>query len=86
MFFTKLGKIIAWLVFVISSVRVTIAVGVATGTSTMADNAAASARYLGTSSSGEAINQILIVLLASIALGILCEISSGVRGWTVEDQ
>ena len=76
MFFTKIGRIAAWLAFIGGVLR--IGMGVLLAQSTAHDPAAAARRYLGTQTTGEAIDQGLVVLVIAIALGILTEISRSV--------
>lgn len=76
MFFTRVGKIVAHLIFWLGLLRVTIGFFVAFGTADMESNRIATSRYLGAGTSGEAINEGIIAILLAVALGVLCEISS----------
>ncbi len=76
MFFTRIGRILAHLIFWSSALRLAIAFGIAFLTPDMESNTFASRRYLAAATSGEAINEAVIYLLLGIALGVLCEISS----------
>ena len=72
MFFTKIARIFAQILFGFSVLRLVTGFMVAF---TANDNAAMSARYLGTANSGEAINQGFLWLFAAVALGVMTEIS-----------
>lgn len=75
MFFTQVGRIVAWLAFVFGALRVGLAIHIG-----MSDNYHAMAkRYLGTSNPGEAIDKGSLMLVFGICLGILTEISRSVR-------
>lgn len=77
MFFTRIGKVIAHLIFWFGLIRVGIALAIAFGTSDIESNAAFSRRYLSTATSGEALsNTLLLCIAAAVALGVLCEISA----------
>ncbi|WP_313057318.1 hypothetical protein [Agrobacterium cavarae] len=76
MFFTRLGKVVAHLIFWGSAVRLASAFFVALNTADMDGNRAAAARYLGAATSGEAIDEAVVGLLLGLALGVLCEISA----------
>lgn len=77
MFFTRIGKVIAHLIFWFGLIRVAIALAIAFGTSDMESNAAFSRRYLSTDTSGAALsNTLLLGIAAAVALGVLCEISA----------
>jgi hypothetical protein len=75
MFFTRIGKAIAYTGSCLSILRLALAFYVASIPDLEASKVAAQ-RYLGTANSGEAIDRTLYYLLIAIALGILCEISS----------
>ncbi len=77
MFFTRIGKIIAHLIFWFGLIRVAIASAIAFSASDMDSNAAFSRRYLSTATSGEALsNTLFLCIAAAVALGVLCEISA----------
>ncbi|WP_377277234.1 hypothetical protein [Rhizobium sp. R86522] len=80
MFFTRIGKVIAHVIFWGSIVRLALAFFVAFNSVDSESNRAASARYLATATSGEAINQAFVGLLLGLALGVLCEISARTGG------
>ena len=71
MFYTKIGRGIAILAIIFGVLRVALGFAIATGV--MIEPTPG--RYLGTSSSGEAIDQGLYVVLFGIILGILTDIS-----------
>lgn len=72
MFFTKLGTIVAWMAFVLGVFRVATGFVVASNLDTAGFDAA---RYIGSSTSGRAIDQGLMMIAFAIGLGILAEIS-----------
>ena len=76
MFFTKIGKILAYIGFGLGFLRVATGYWIAFGATNANENLAAARRYLAASGTGEAINEGYIYMLVSVALGILCEISS----------
>jgi hypothetical protein len=77
MFFTRIGRIFAHLIFWASAFRIAVALIIATTAPDMEANAAFSRRYLGAATSGEALsNTTFLTLLAGVALGVLCEISA----------
>jgi hypothetical protein len=76
MFFTRIGMIIAHLVFWFSALRLGIAFLLAFGTPDMENNRIAARQYLGTETTGEAINEASLALVLAVALGVLCETSS----------
>jgi hypothetical protein len=76
MFFTRIGMIIAHLVFWFSAFRLGMGFLFAFGAPDMENNRIAARRYLGTETTGEAINEATLALVLAVALGVLCEISS----------
>lgn len=76
MFFTKIGKILAHLLFWLGLLRVGMGFLFAVGTPDMENNRAAARHFLGAANTGEAINEGMIAILVGIALGILAEISA----------
>jgi len=77
MFFTRIGKVIAHLIFWFGLVRMGTALAIAVGAPDMESNAALSRRYLSTATSGEALsNTLFLCIAAAVALGVLCEISA----------
>lgn len=75
MFFTKIGSIIAYIGFGIGALQTAFGFLVALTIEDMEANIAISKRYFGASNSGEVIEKGLPIILFSVALGILCEIS-----------
>ncbi|BCG85136.1 hypothetical protein MesoLj113c_12460 [Mesorhizobium sp. 113-3-9] len=73
MIFTKLGLAIAWLLVVVSGLRVVAAFAIAYTT-----GQATAPRYFGSKTTGEVIDQGLIYLLIGVAVGIVAEISRSV--------
>lgn len=84
MFFTRIGKVIAHLIFWLGLLRVAMGFFVAFGTADMETNRAAASHYLAAASSGEAITEGMMYILLAVGLGVLCEISS--RRSKPEDQ
>ena len=76
MFFTKIGKVLAHLGFWLGTFRVGMGFLLAFGTPDMENNQAAARRFLGAATTGEAINEGMVAILVSVALGVLCEISA----------
>lgn len=77
MIFTHLARLVAVLAFVLGAFRVLWGLGIAT--EYLGPYEAALARYTRRSSSGQMIDEGLIVILLSIALGTLAEISFSMR-------
>lgn len=76
MFFTRIGIIIAHLIFWMGTIRVGIGFLGAFGTQDMEENRDFSRRVLGSETTGEAINEGMLFILAGVAFGVICEISS----------
>lgn len=75
MFFTRAGRVVAWLALVLGVLRAAAGFGVG-----MSENyEALAARYLGSTTPGEAIDQGLMLLAFGIGLGVLTEISLSLR-------
>ena len=74
MFFIRLGSIIAWLALLLGAGRLVAGLVVASG-STSEARAAMASRYLGSATSGEAINQGILVVVVAVAFGILVKIA-----------
>lgn len=72
MFFTLVGRIVAWVVFVLGLVLVLM------GYSLIADPAAA-AQYLGGRSPGKVVDQGLYAIAFAVVLGVLTDISRSAR-------
>lgn len=77
MFFTKIGKILAHLMFWLGLLRVAMGFLFAFGAPDMESNRAAARHFLSAATTGEAINEGMIAILIAVALGILVEISMG---------
>lgn len=76
MFFTRVGKVLAHVMFWISVIRLVLALAIAYGTPDMETNRAYSLRYLQMETSGASINKSIQNILIALALGVLCEISA----------
>ncbi len=76
MFFTRVGKVLAHLVFWFSALRILIGVYVVFGAPDLATSMAAQRRYLGSTTGGEAMDRGALWVLVAVALGVLCEISA----------
>jgi len=79
MLFTRLGTIIAYIGLGLGTLRVAMGFFIATAFDDAESYAAASKRYLGSTSAGEAIDTGAVWIVASVALGILCEINRSQR-------
>ena len=75
MFFIRLGSFVAWALVVLGSIRVLFGLLIAFGTSA-ADKAVAERNILGSATSGEAIDQGLIALVAGVVIGLLVRITT----------
>ena len=75
MFFTRVGAVIAWIGFVLSSFQVVTGLLIALGTPTPEDRQAAARYFFGSANIGEEIDQGFLYLLISVLIGILVEIS-----------
>ena len=73
MFFTKSGRVIAWLLVILGGFRALLGFVIAFG----GDQAIAQ-RYLGSGSPGEAIDKGLLACLIGVGVGIMAEISRSV--------
>ena len=79
LFFTKIGLLIAWVIFGLGIFRTATGFYVAIMFDTQESMIAASKRYLATANSGEAINHGLAMLAVGLVIGILAEISKNSR-------
>jgi hypothetical protein len=75
--FLHLGSLVAWLALIFGTLRVGAGFFVASFDGAEA-RAAAAARYLGSATSGEAIERGLAVLVFGVVLGVLVEIGRSV--------
>lgn len=73
MFFTKLGRVIAWLMVIVGSFRMVLALAIIF---TTGQNM--SPRYLGSKTTGEVIDASLLYILIGVAVGVVAEISRSV--------
>jgi hypothetical protein len=85
MFFTKLGRVLAWIALVGGALQVAMGFYVALTFTSREGMVAASKRYLGTTSSGEAINGGVELLAIGVVIGILAEISLRSGGYRQPD-
>ena len=76
MFFTRIGKIIAHLMFWSAAFQLAVSCHFAFTTPDMESNRAVARRYLSAESTGEAISDGMRYILLALALGVLCEVSS----------
>lgn len=77
MFFTRVGKVVAHVVFWLGLLRVASALLIAFTSPDMEANTAFSRRYLGTATTGEALSgNVFLYIFAAIILGVVCEISA----------
>ena len=76
MFFTRIGKMIAHLMFWLGIARVALGFIGASGSADIESSRAFASRYLAAATTGEAINEGMMRILLAVALGVLCEISS----------
>ena len=76
MLFTRLGMIAAWIVMIYGVGFLGLGLYVAFGPRTADFDAS---KYLGTLTSGQAMDQGAVLILCAIALGVLAEISRSVR-------
>ncbi|MBS1303051.1 hypothetical protein [Loktanella sp. SALINAS62] len=75
MFFTKVGNLLAWVGFLIGLLMT----GVGFYVASIPDaemRLAATRRYIGSGSSGDAIDRGIMVVVVSVVLGILCKMAS----------
>lgn len=75
MIFTRLGTIIAYVGLGLGILRVAMGFFIATVFNDADSYVAASKRYLGSASTGEAIDSGVFYIVVSVALGVVCEIS-----------
>lgn len=83
MFFTNIGRVIAWLLFGLAVFKVSIGFLIAF---TAEDPVGAAQRYLGKANTGAAIDEGVYGIGVAIALGILTEISRNVSKETQSEN
>lgn len=76
MFFTRIGKLLAHLAFWTNLLSLLLGFYFAYSAVDMEQNMLLSRQFLGTDTTGEAIDRASRNILLSIALGVLCEIST----------
>lgn len=74
MFFVRLGSVVAWIALILGGGRIIAGIVAASG-NTAAARAAMASRYLGSATSGEAINQGIVVVGFALLLGVLAHIA-----------
>lgn len=79
MFFTRIGKVIAHLLFWFSVINISIAFAGAFSTADLESNRAFASHYLSAATTGEAIDKAQLYILLAVALGVLCELSAAKR-------
>lgn len=77
MFFTKMGRVIAWLLVIVGGSRAVLAFAIAFQT-----GQSMAPRYFGSKSTGEVIDAALLYVLIGVVVGIVAEISRSVAGKT----
>ena len=75
MFFTKAGRVIAWLALILGIAQIAMGLIVA-----QSGDPSLASRYLGSGTPGHAIDQGLYVLIVGIVVGVLTEISGSLAG------
>lgn len=80
MVFVRLGRILAWALIILGSIRAGLGALVAFGTSDLASYQAATRRYIGSGTTGEAIDQGLMWVAAGIVVGLLVPIADRNEG------
>ncbi len=73
MFFTKAGRVVAWLAIILGGMRIALALVVL-----QSGDPSLVPRYLGSGTTGQAIDQGLYTLLFGIVVGVLTDISRSV--------
>jgi hypothetical protein len=75
MFFTTVGRVVAWLALIFGTARIAMAVLVVqSGDSSLVP------RYLGSGTTGQAIDQGVYVLIFGIVIGVLTDVSRSLAG------
>jgi hypothetical protein len=76
MFFTRIGKVFAHLIFWLGLFRVAMGFFVVFGSADMESSRALASNIFGGKTTGQAIDQGFIAVVLAVALGVLCEISA----------
>lgn len=79
MIFIRLAQVVAWLGLFLGAARIALGFVVASSPEMQA-------RYLGSATSGEAIDQGILWVVAAIAIGVLSEIGVAVRRVALDDN
>jgi hypothetical protein len=79
MVFTKFGRIVTWLIFVLGSFQFILGFIIAFGTESMEDNRFFAQRYFNEANSGDAIEKGQVYIFIAIALEIATEISRNIH-------
>jgi hypothetical protein len=77
MFFTRAGRVVAWLAIIFGVLRIALALFVV-----QSGDPSLVPRYLGSGTTGQAIDQGLYVLIFGIVVGVLTDISRSVTNTT----
>ena len=75
MFYTKIARLVLYIMLTLGILRFSMGLSIATGVIVESEPG----RYLGTATSGEAIDKGLLYILIAIILGVLVEISKAVH-------
>ena len=75
MFYTKIARIVSYIMLTFGIIRFSMGLSIATGIVVESEPG----RYLGTATSGEAMDKGLFYILIAITLGVLVEISKAVH-------
>ncbi|UWQ95029.1 hypothetical protein K3728_15240 [Rhodobacteraceae bacterium M385] len=86
MFFTKVGRFIAWLIFISALIKFVAGYGILFGTETMEDNRNAARQLFNEPNSGSILDEAAYSLFIAIALGIAAEISRNVHKLLLVDE
>ncbi|MDO5605510.1 MAG: hypothetical protein Q4G25_10160 [Paracoccus sp. (in: a-proteobacteria)] len=80
MFFTQTGRMIAYFGFFFGMLGIGLGLLVVYVSGDMATNEAMAREYFAARNAGEMISRGMTIVLVSVTLGILCEISGRIRG------
>jgi hypothetical protein len=86
MFFTKFGRIFAWLIFIVALLKFLAGYAIRFGTETLEDNRNVAQHYFNEPSSGAILDEAAFYLLIAIALGIATEISRNIHEFLTDDE